>query len=145
MCQKLDSSIPGELKFSNLTSILKYIRHASLQSLYAVLLNIIIFIQLSLCLVSTTSFNSRKLHMYSFVKITRNSQIPTSLALSVRHALAILAPFFVYSLLSSYAPVPDRVVSSGTSGAFALVIACYNVFGVFIPASLSGFGSVTTA
>jgi len=83
--------------------------------------------------------------MYSFSKITQNSQIPASLALSVRRALAILAPLFVYFLLLSYVPLPDRVVSSGTSDAFTLVTARYNVLGVFILGSLSGFGSVTTA
>ncbi|KAF8498210.1 hypothetical protein F5888DRAFT_1634124 [Russula emetica] len=92
-------------------------------SLYAVLLNIIVLIPLSLCLVSTISWNS------------------SSAVLSHRHLLAILAPLFLYFLLLSYVPLPDGLVSSGMSDTFTLVTARYNVLGTFILGCLSGFGS----
>jgi The Golgi pH Regulator (GPHR) Family N-terminal len=71
-------------------------------------------------------------------------QIPASIALGFRRVLAILAPLFTYFLLLSYVPLPDGVVS-GMSDTFTMVTARYNVLGIFILGSLSGFGSVTTA
>ncbi|KAH9985916.1 Abscisic acid G-protein coupled receptor-domain-containing protein [Russula vinacea] len=96
-------------------------------SLYAVLLNIIILIPSSLCLVSTTSLNS-------------SSATP-----SHRRILAVLAPLFVYFLLLSYVPLPADLVPSGKSDTFTLVTVRYNVLGTFILGCLSGFGSVTAA
>ena len=66
-------------------------------------------------------------------------------ALGLRRVLTILAPLSVYFLLLSYVPLPDGIVSSGMSDTFTLVTARYNVLGIFILGSLSGFGSVTTA
>ena len=71
--------------------------------------------------------------------------VPASAALSYRRALAVLAPLFVYFLLLSYVPLPDDLVSSGTSDSFTLVTVRYNVLGTFILGCLSGFGSVTAA
>ena len=82
--------------------------------LYAVLLNIIILILLSLCLVSTTSSNSYESHIYiSFLQNHTSLANFYVLALNFRPVLAILAPLFVYFLLSSYIPLPDGIVSSG--------------------------------
>jgi len=83
--------------------------------------------------------------IYVSSKIIRTLQISASIALSFRRVLAILAPLFVYFLLLSYVPLPDGIVSSGMSDTFTLVTARYNVLGIFILGSLSGFGSVTTA
>jgi len=83
--------------------------------------------------------------IYVSSRITRTLQISTSIVLSFRRVLAILAPLFVYFLLLSYVPLPDGIVSSGMSDTFTLVTARYNVLGIFILGSLSGFGSVTTA
>ena len=66
-------------------------------------------------------------------------------AFGLRRVLTILAPLSVYFLLLSYVPLPDGIVSSGMSDTFTLVTARYNVLGIFILGSLSGFGSVTTA
>jgi len=68
-----------------------------------------------------------------------------SVALGLRRVVTILAPLSVYSFLLSYVPLPDGIVSSGMSDTFTLVTARYNVLGIFILGSLSGFGSVTTA
>jgi len=91
------------------------------------LFNIIILIPFSLCVVSTALLKS------------------PSVILSYRRAVAILVPLAVYFLLLSYVPLPDSLVSSGKASAFTLVTARYNVLGIFILGSLSGFGSVTTA
>lgn len=114
-------------------------------SLYAVLLNIIILIPLSLCLVSTTSSNScgSRIHI-CFSMITRTLHIPASATLSHRRVLTVLAPLFVYFLLLSYVPLP-YLLSSGKSDTFTLVTVRYNVLGTFILGCLSGFGSVTAA
>lgn len=71
--------------------------------------------------------------------------LSASVALGLRGVLAILTPLSAYFLLLSYVPLPDGIVSSGMSNAFTLVTARYNVLGIFILGSLSGFGSVTTA
>ena len=70
--------------------------------------------------------------------------LSASVARGLRRILTILAPLSVYFLLLSYVPLPDGIVSSGMSNTFTLVTARYNVLGIFILGSLSGFGSVTT-
>jgi hypothetical protein len=76
--------------------------------------------------------------LYVSSKIIRASQISTSLALNFRRVLAILAPLFVYFLLSSYVPLPDGIVSSGMSDTFTLVTARYSILGIFILGLLLG-------
>jgi hypothetical protein len=71
--------------------------------------------------------------------------LSASVALGLRGVLTILAPLSAYFLLLSYVPLPDAIASSGMSNTFTLVTARYNVLGIFILGSLSGFGSVTTA
>ena len=84
---------------------------------------------------------------YSYMRSPRSYKlcIIASAALSHRRVLGVLAPLFAYFLLLSYVPLPDSIVSSGTSDTFTLVTARYNVLGTFILGCLSGFGSVTTA
>ncbi|KAH9969412.1 Abscisic acid G-protein coupled receptor-domain-containing protein [Lactifluus volemus] len=96
-------------------------------SLYALLLNIILVIPVSLCVVCTTSLNS------------------TSVTVKYRHIVAVLAPLLVYFLLLSYVPLPDALVFSEGSNTFTLVTARYNVLGTCILGSLSGFGSMATS
>ncbi|KAI0297048.1 Abscisic acid G-protein coupled receptor-domain-containing protein [Multifurca ochricompacta] len=95
-------------------------------SFYTLLLNIVILIPVSLCVVSTTPSGS------------------TSPTLFRRRALAVLAPLLAYFLLLSYVPLPGVLVSE-ESTTFTLVMARYNVLGIFILGSLSGFGSVATS
>ena len=75
--------------------------------------------------------------IYVSTKIIRALQISTSLALNFRRVLAILAPLFVYFLLS-YVPLPDGIVSSGMSDTFTLVTARYSILGIFILGSFLG-------
>ena len=109
------------------------------------MLNIIILIPLSLCLVSTTSLNSCESYIHVSLLQDHATNLVSFEALGFRRVLAILAPLSVYFLLLSYVPLPDGAISSGMSDAFTLVTARYNVLGIFILGSLSGFGSVTTA
>ncbi|KAH9175742.1 Abscisic acid G-protein coupled receptor-domain-containing protein [Lactarius sanguifluus] len=114
MCQALDV-------FNTRTRLLNF-----QISLYTLLLNIIMLIPVSLCVVSTAPLNSAS---HSF---------------SRRRILVVLAPLFVYFLLLSYVPLPG-VLLSEENRTFTLVTARYNVLGTVILGSLSGFGSVTTA
>ncbi|KAH9034234.1 Abscisic acid G-protein coupled receptor-domain-containing protein [Lactarius pseudohatsudake] len=114
MCQALDV-------FNTRTRLLNF-----QISLYTLLLNIIMLIPVSLCVVSTAPLNS------------------ASLSFSRRRILVVLAPLFVYFLLLSYVPLPG-VLLSEENRTFTLVTARYNVLGTVILGSLSGFGSVTTA
>lgn len=114
MCQALDV-------FNTRTRLLNF-----RISLYTLLLNIIMLIPVSLCVVSTTPSNS------------------ASLAFSRRHVLVVLAPLSAYFLLISYVPLPGNLLSE-ENRTLTLVMARYNVLGTIILGSLSGFGSVTTA
>ncbi|KAI9454650.1 Abscisic acid G-protein coupled receptor-domain-containing protein [Lactarius psammicola] len=114
MCQALDL-------FNTRTRLLNF-----QISLYTLLLNIIMLIPVSLCVVSTTPLNS------------------ASVTFSRRRVLVVLAPLSVYFLLLSYVPLPGVLVSE-ENRTFTLVMARYNVLGTIILGSLSGFGSVTTA
>ncbi|KAH9052197.1 Abscisic acid G-protein coupled receptor-domain-containing protein [Lactarius vividus] len=114
MCQSLDV-------FNTSTRLLNF-----QISLYTLLLNIIMLIPVSLCVVSTAPLNS------------------ASLSFSRRRILVVLAPLFVYFLILSYVPLPGALLSE-ENRTFTLVTARYNVLGTVILGSLSGFGSVTTA
>ncbi|KAF8264979.1 Abscisic acid G-protein coupled receptor-domain-containing protein, partial [Lactarius quietus] len=114
MCQALDV-------FNTRTRLLNF-----QISLYMLLLNIIMLIPVSLCVVSTTPLNS------------------ASLTCSRHRVLVVLAPLSVYFFLISYVPLPG-VLLSEEHRTLTLVMARYNVLGTIILGSLSGFGSVTTA
>ena len=113
-------------------------------SLYTLLLNIIVLIPVSLCVVSTAPLNSGESPTYIYRRSPTYFETTASLTFSRRRVLLVLAPLSVYFFLLPYVPLPG-VILSEENRTFTLITARYNVLGTVILGSLSGFGSVTTA